>query len=66
MGRRDERTWGYMTYEDRCHKVRGGVNTMEVSGAWSWQRRMKDTGGVSGGQVSGGERSESNEWDEWR
>jgi hypothetical protein len=27
---------------------------------------MKDTGGVSGGQVSGGKRSESDEWDEWR
>jgi hypothetical protein len=55
-----------MMYEDRCHKVIGGMNTMEVSGAWSWWCRMKDIGGVSGGQVSGGERRESNEWDEWR
>jgi hypothetical protein len=55
-----------MMCEDRCHKVGGGVNMMEVSRAWSWQHRMKDLGGMSGGQVSGGERSESNEWYEWR
>jgi hypothetical protein len=30
-----------MTCEDICQKVRGGVNTMEVSGVWSWQRVVK-------------------------
>jgi hypothetical protein len=66
-----------MTCEDRCQKVRGGVNMMEVSGVWSWRHVVRDTGvesgegryvhkSVSGGQVSGGERSEGSEWNEWR
>jgi hypothetical protein len=35
-----------MTCEERCQKVRGGVDMMEVSGMWSWRRVVGDTGGT--------------------